>query len=91
MWDRVGLKVDLGWVGAFKKWDTSFMYKLHIHHNSNNKITIPSSIFYAGGLRRSAKMDSQFLRNANFHILNKSGQCSPKHKLILDFLMSYDR
>ena len=88
--------IGWGWVWLVG-WGQEVRHVIHgtkpISIISNHKFTIPSSIFYAGVqcTSRSAKMDSQFLRNLNFHTLNKSGQCSPKHKLFSDLLVSYDR
>ena len=56
----------------------------------NHKFTRPSSISTLGDFSLSQN-GQPILEQPNFHTLNKSGQCSPKHKLISDLLVSYDR
>ena len=80
LWDRVGLRV-VGWVGA--RGGACHSWHKPTSIIINYKITRPSSISTLGYTSRSAKMNSQFLRNHN-----KSGRCSPKHKLVSEFLVS---
>ena len=87
LWDRVGLRV-VGWVRA--RGGTRHLWHKPISIIINNKITIPSSISTLGDFSLSQN-GQPFLAQPNFHTLNKSGQCSPKHKLFSDFWVSYDR
>ena len=58
-------------------------------HTWHKRKPIPIIIhhqFYVGGLL--AQPNGQpILAQPNFHTLNKSGQCSPKHKLVSDFFV----
>ena len=56
----------------------------------NHKFTRPSSISMLGDFSLSQN-GQPILAQPNFHTLYKTGQCSPKHKSISDFLMSCDR
>ena len=67
LWDRMGLSVVV-WGGG-KRWEASYMAQTH-PHEINHKFTRPSSITMLG-VSRSAKMDSQFLRNLIFIPLTK--------------------
>ena len=78
LWDRVGLSV-VGWGGG-KRRDTSY-----ISIKINHEFTRPSSISMQGDFSLSQN-GQPILAQPNFHTLNKSGQCSPKHKLFSDFV-----
>ena len=74
LWDRVGLNV-VGW-GWDKRWDTSYTAQTNIHRN----LIINSSDhqqFLCWGTSRSAKMDSQFLRNLIFIPFTKVASAHP--------------
>ena len=86
LWDRVGLNV-VGW-GWGKRWDMSYTAQTHIHRN--HKFVRPSAISMLGDFSLSQN-GQPILAQPNFHTLYKSGQCSPKHELFSDFLVSYDR
>ena len=74
--------------GWGKSFDTSTQHK-PTFFVINHKFIRPS-YFYAGG--RLAQPNGQpILAQRNFHTLYKSGQCSTKHELCSDFLVSYDR
>ena len=87
LWERVGLRV-VGWVGA--RGGTRHSWHKLISIIINHKFTISSSISTLGDFSLSQN-GQPILAQPNFHTLNKSGQCSPKHKLFSDFLVSYDR
>ena len=81
LWDRVELRV-VGWVGA--RGGTRHSWYKPISIISNHKFTIPSSISTLGDFSLSQN-GQPILAQPNFYTLNKSGQCSPKHKLFSDF------
>ena len=81
--------VESNWVGRGKRWDASYIHKpipIIIYH----KFTRPSAISTLGDFSLSQN-GQPILAQPNFHAPNKSGQCSPKHKLYSDLLVSYDR
>ena len=83
LWDRVGLRV-VGWVGA--RGGTRHSWHKPISIIINHKFTIPSSISTLGDFSLSQNGQPILAQtNFQFHTLNKSGQCSPKHKLYSDF------
>ena len=76
-------------------WGQEVGHVIHAWHKpisiiNNHKFTIPSSISTLGDFSLSQN-GQPILAQPNFHTLNKSGQCSPKHKLFSDFVVSYDR
>ena len=71
-----------GWVGRGKRWDMSCHKPISIIINQTISNSIPRDVSLSG---------QPILAQPNFHTLYKSGQCSPKHKLISDFCESYDR
>ena len=88
--DRVGLRV-VERVGA--RGGTCPSWHKPISIIINHKLTIPSSISTLGDFSLSQNRQP-ILAQPNFHTLNKSGQCSPKHKLFSDFFFwchNYDR
>ena len=87
LWDRVGLSV-VGWGGA--RGGTRHTRHKPIPIIINHKVTSPSSISTLGEFSLSQN-GQPILAQPNCHALNKSSQCSPKHKLFSDFLVSYDR
>ena len=58
----------------------SYMAQTHTHH----KFARPSSISMLGNFSLSQN-GQPILAQPNFHTLNKSGQCSPKHQIFSDF------
>ena len=74
--DRVGLRL-VEWVGA--RGGTRPSWHKPISIIINHKFTIPSSISTLGDFSLSQN-GQPILAQPNFHTLNKSGQCSPKHK-----------
>ena len=87
LWDRVGFSV-VGWAGT--RGGTRHTWHRPIPIIINNKFTRPSSISTLGDFSLSQN-GQPILAQLNFHTLKKSGQCSPKHKLFSDFLVSYRR
>ena len=86
LWDRVGLSV-VGWVGA--RGGTCYSWHKPLSIIINHKFPIPSSISTLRDFSLSQN-GQPILAQPNFQTLIKSGQCSPKHKLFSDFLVSYD-
>ena len=85
--DRVGLNV-VGW-GWGKRWDTSYTAQ-PISIVINHKFIRPLAISMLGDFSLS-QIGQPNLAQPNFQTLYKSGQCSPKHELFSDFLVSYYR
>ena len=74
LWDRVGLSV-VGWGGA--RGGTRHTWHKPIPIIINHKFTRPSSISIRWETSRSAKLDSQFLRNLIFKPLTKVASTHP--------------
>ena len=82
--DRVGLNV-VGW-GWGKRWDTSYTAQTHIIV-INYKFIRPSAISMLGDFSLCQNVQP-ILAQPIFHTLYKSGQCSPKHELFSNVLVS---
>ena len=83
LWDRVGLRV-VEWVEA--RGGTRPSWHKPISIIINHKFTIPLLISTLGDFLLSQN-GQPILAQPNFHTLNKSGQCSPKHTLFSDLLV----
>ena len=78
----------IGWGGA--RGGTRHTQQKPISIISKHKFIRPSAISMLRDVSLSQN-GQLILAQPNFHTLYKSGQCSPKYKLISDCLMSYDR
>ena len=75
--------VWLGWAGA--RGGTRHIWHKPISITINHKFTRPSAISTLGDFSISQNGQPAILAQPNFHTLNKSGQCSPKHRQFSDF------
>ena len=94
-WWGDGTCCGLGWAwvwlgGAGARGGTRHTRHKPIPIIINNKFTRPSAISTLGDFSFSQN-GRPILAQPNCHILNKSGQCSPKHKLLSHLLVSYHR
>ena len=81
----------VGWLdGAGSRGGTRHTRHKPISIIINHKFITPPAISTLGDFSLS-RNGQPILAQPNFHSLYKSGQCSPKHKLFSDLLVSYDR
>ena len=88
-WWGFGTCCGIGWGWEWLSgWRQEVGHVIHGHKPIpiiiNHKFTIPSSISTLGDFSLS-QTGQPILAQPNFHTLNKSGQCSPKHKSIFRF------